>query len=91
MLTVVQVTCLKTRGNTCAILHKAGKVLQYEAVAGFEPSANGVGTAHSVAITQRLIDKGGYLADWTRKLLSLYGDAVELHPNNTQHLHFAGY
>ena len=47
------------------------EVLQYEAVAGFEPSANIIGTGYSVAITRRLIHRGDYLVDWTSKFLSL--------------------
>jgi len=38
-----------------------GKVLKNEAVARFEPSANGIGTVYCVAITQRLINDGVYL------------------------------
>jgi hypothetical protein len=56
---------------SCAILRKAGKVLQYEALAGFEPGAGGPGTVYSVAVTRRLFHAGGYLTDWTRKFLSL--------------------
>ena len=48
-----------------------GKVLQNEAIAGFEPSTNGIGTVYSVAVTQRLINDSVYLADWSRKLVSL--------------------
>jgi hypothetical protein len=71
LLIVAQATHMKNRGNTCAILRKARKFLQFEAVAGFEPSANWIGTVYSVAVTRRLIHSGGYLADWIRKLLSL--------------------
>jgi hypothetical protein len=56
---------------SCAILRKPGKVLQYEAVAGFEPGAGGPGSVYSVAVTRRLFHGGGYLIDWTRKILSL--------------------
>jgi len=62
---------MKNRGNTCAILRKARKFLQFEAVAGFEPSANGIGTVYSVAVSRLLVHSGGYLSDWNRKLLSL--------------------
>jgi len=62
---------MKNRSNTCAIPRKARKFLQFEAVAGFEPSANGIGAVYSVAVTRRLIHNDGYLADWVRKLLSL--------------------
>jgi len=71
LLIIALATRMKNRGNTRAILHNAGKVLQFEAVAGFEPSANGIGTVYFVAVTRRLIHSGGYLADWSRKLLSL--------------------
>ena len=77
LLTVVLTTRLRTRCITCAFLRKEGKIQQYEAVAGFEPSANGGGTVHSVAVTRRLIHSGGYLTDWTRKTLSLSGDASQ--------------
>jgi len=40
LLIVVQATHMKNRRNTCAILRKARKFLQFEAVAGFQPSAN---------------------------------------------------
>jgi hypothetical protein len=73
-LTVALATRLITRCITCAFLFKEGRILQFEAVAGFEPSANGIGPVHSVAVTRRLIHGGGYLTDWTRKLLSLSGD-----------------
>jgi hypothetical protein len=62
---------MKNSGNTCAILRKARKFLQFEAVAGLEPSANGVGTVYSVAVSRLLVHSGDYLADWNRKLLSL--------------------
>jgi len=62
---------MKNRGNTCAILRKARKFLQFEAVAGFQPSANGIGTVYPVAVSRLLVHSGGYLADWNRKLLSL--------------------
>jgi len=78
LLTVVLATRLRNRCITCAFLRKEGKIPQFEAVVGFEPSANGVGTVHSVAVTRRLIHGGGYLTDWTRKLLSLSGDASQL-------------
>jgi hypothetical protein len=71
LLNVVQATHQKNRGNTCAILRKARKFLQFEAVAGFEPSANGIGTVYSVAVSRLLVHSGGYLANWNRKLLSL--------------------
>ena len=56
--------------NLC-LSAQGGKVPQFKAVMGFEPSDNGIGTVHSVAVTQRLIHSGGYLTDWTRKHLSL--------------------
>jgi len=71
LLIVFLETHMKTRGNTCAILRKARKFLQFEAVVGFKPSANGIGTVHSVAVTRRLFRGEGYLSDWNRELLSL--------------------
>ena len=53
----------KTRCKTCAFLRKEGKVLEIEAVAGFEPSVNVIGIVYSVAVTRQLIHSGGYLAD----------------------------
>jgi hypothetical protein len=70
--------CSSLLGNTinnyskiCAILGKTGKVLQFEAEVGFEPSANEVGTVCSVAVGRRLVHSDGYLSNWTRKLMSL--------------------
>ena len=74
-LSVALAIQLITRCITCAFLSNEGKILQLEVVAGFEPSATGIGTVHSVAVTRRLINGSGYLTDWTRKLLSLSGDA----------------
>ena len=47
------------------------KALQYEAIAGLEPSVNRIGTGYSVAITRRLIHYGDYLVDWISKFLLL--------------------
>ena len=63
---------------SCAILRKVEKVLQFEALAGFESRANGIGTVYFVAVTQRLIHGGGYLADFDQKTLSPHGDASQL-------------
>ena len=89
-LTVALAIRLITRCITCAVLCKEGKILQFEAVARFEPSANGIGTVHSVAVTRRLIHGGGYLTDWTRKLLSLSGDARQSAWAAASHLDSAG-
>jgi hypothetical protein len=64
-------SAIKNYSKICAIFGKAGKVLQFEAAVGFEPSANGVGTVCSVAIDRRLVRSNGYLSNWTRKLMSL--------------------
>jgi hypothetical protein len=77
LLTVVLEIRLRTGCITCAFLRKEGKIHQFEAVARFEPSVNGGGTVHSVAVTRRLIHSGGYLTDWIRKILSLSGDASQ--------------
>jgi hypothetical protein len=49
---------------SCAILRKVVKVLQFEALAGFESRANGIGAEYFVAFARRLIPGGGYLADF---------------------------
>jgi hypothetical protein len=63
-------TIEKQMHNLC-LSAQGGKSPAVEAVVGFEPSANGIGTVHSVAVTQRLPYSGGYLTDWTGKHLSL--------------------
>ena len=55
---------------SCAILCKVRKILQFEAGAGFEPGARGIGTVYSVAVTRRLIHDGAYIAGFKRKVLS---------------------
>jgi len=62
---------MKNSCNTCAILRKARKFLQFEAVAGFEPSANWIGTVYSVAVTRRLIHSGGYLGACRLRIILL--------------------
>lgn len=44
------------------------KVLQFAAVAGSAPGADGIGSAYSVVVARRLIHGGGYLSDLKRKL-----------------------
>jgi hypothetical protein len=63
LLLVALATRSENRCKTCAFLRKEGKVLQIEAVAGFEPSVNVIGIVYSVAVTRQLIHSGGYLAD----------------------------
>ena len=82
-------TIKKHMHNLC-LSAQGGKIQQFEAVAGLEPSANGIGTVHSVAVTRRLIHGGGYLTDWTRKLLSLSGDARHSAWAAASHLDSAG-
>ena len=60
----------RIRGNTikkyskiCAILHRAAKVLQFGAAAGFELSANGGGAVYSVAVGRRLVRSESYLSN----------------------------
>ena len=43
---------------------QGGEILQFEAVSGFEPDANGNGTVYSVAVARQLNHNGSYLADW---------------------------
>jgi hypothetical protein len=62
---------IENYSKICAILRKVGKVLQFEAAVGFEPSANGGWTICSVAVGRRLGRRDNYLSDWTRKHLSL--------------------
>jgi hypothetical protein len=59
------------RCNTCAILRKIGKVNWFKAVAGTEPTANGIGTVYSVVAARRLIHAGGYLAGYAKISLTI--------------------
>jgi len=62
---------IEIRSKIRAILCGPEKIQKYESVVEFESSANGIGTAYSVAVTRRLIHSSGYLVDSTGKLLSL--------------------
>ena len=61
---------------SCAILCKVWKIQQFEAGAGVEPSAKGIGTVYSVAVTRQLIHDGAYIASIIRKSLSPEGDTT---------------
>ena len=55
---------------SCAIRCKVRKILQFEAGAGFEPGARGVGTVYSVAVFRQLIHCGTYIAGFKLLFLS---------------------
>ena len=50
-----------------AVLRSAGKVMQLQAVAGSEPSADTLGNMDSVVTNRQSIQGNGYLSDFIRK------------------------